>query len=300
MKLPWWENGETMEVVQERIENAKKRFYAIPGAPQAMETFVQRSRVMCVLLANETEEALSTNLDQVTTYRLLAPYVEAEEEGASDVAQDEQATGGQPVVPWPAEGGSGGSGRAKAAQLVQFAKALMYLSKQAASKTPLKSQTICTAHRLALRGAYEEDGTRVSAGTYRTTPACSGTGYVHPDASAIPSRVDQIVVSYNKAVAEGAAPHSLAAKLLYQTLKLHPFQNGNGRLARLLAVYAMLSAGVPFPLHLSNGHTKFRKHYQHALRHAGKHDTLEHIEAFVLECLSMQWQNAVRNAEFYN
>ncbi len=71
-------------------------------------------------------------------------------------------------------------------------------------------------------------------------------------------------------------------------------ENGNGRLVRLLAAYAGMANGVPFPMHLSNGHSKVRQHYQQVLRYADRRGgTTARVEAFVLECLDVQWQNAI-------
>ncbi|TPX51464.1 hypothetical protein SeLEV6574_g00271 [Synchytrium endobioticum] len=54
----------------------------------------------------------------------------------------------------------------------------------------------------------------------------------------------------------------------YEILTLHPFENGNGRLARLLLTWALRQAGVPFPIPLSSGHRKSRSHYMRAILRA--------------------------------
>lgn len=143
-----------------------------------------------------------------------------------------------------------------------------------------------------------ENGHLLAAGEFRTTAAHSGTGYIYPEASIIPQRLEEIVSNFNTALSSKQTPSfSLAADLLYQFVTLHPFSNGNGRMCRLLAAYAVLAAGEPFLVNLSNGHKKTRQQYQQVLRHADKHfgDTTR-LRSYILDCIHMQWQNAIAYA----
>lgn len=57
-------------------------------------------------------------------------------------------------------------------------------------------------------------------------------------------------------------------------------------MARILVNYALLFKGAPFPLALTNGHSKVRSHYTHILRYADKHDgDIGRIATFLLECI---------------
>ena len=57
-----------------------------------------------------------------------------------------------------------------------------------------------------------------------------------------------------------------AAIIHYQFETIHPFLDGNGRIARMLLSFClMLTNIIPFPIILSSGHSKPRKHYLQAI-----------------------------------
>lgn len=247
-----------------------------------MAMFRKRTLLAFVFMFNKLEGTLPASFNDWATYQRL----EAELDSTQDSEPD-----GAPTVHWPAEGG--GSTCATGQQLLQSLKAVKYLCSPL--RVPLSVEHICTAHKLMMWGAVEDDGMLLAAGQFRTTPAHSGTGYVYPPADTIPQGLQQIVDDFNAAAGStDAVPSQLAAELLYRFVTLHPFQNGNGRMCRLLAAYAACAAGVPFILHLHNGHRKARQHYLQVLRHADKHagDT-SRLQSFILECMHFQWQNAV-------
>ena len=66
-----------------------------------------------------------------------------------------------------------------------------------------------------------------------------------------------------------------AVRLFYDVITLHPFQNGNGRLCRLLFSFAIMQAGLPFPVALTTGHSGARKHYMKSILLARRDDTRE-------------------------
>lgn len=278
-RLPWWDEDDTPEQFEAGIQHAT----TVLNGNQIMPLYIRRSFFSCILMANRLEQTLPEGVADSATYQLL--------EAELDIPLQVDV---QPVLTWPAEGG--GTTEQTRQQLMQFLKAGKYLCQVNASQ-PLSMDIICTTHNLLMSGAIEKDGTPVAAGRYRTTPAYSGTGYVYPEANTIPGRLLKIVTDFNvKVDAAATSSYKLAAELLYDTVTLHPFQNGNGRLCRLLAAYAAIRRGEPFTLHLSNGHSRARKHYQQVLRHAEKTRTTTRLEYFILECLHLQWQNALSYA----
>lgn len=279
--LAWWDAGDSPATLWAGIDAAKQRLDGL----QAMAMFSKRSLLAFVLIFNKLESTLPAKYDERAIYQLL------EEE--LDCTQDSEPEGA-PTVRWPAEGG--GSNWATRQQMLQSLKAAKYLCSPLS--IPLSVERICMAHKLMMWGAIEDDGTLLAAGQLRTTPAYSGTGYVYLEADTIPKRLQQIVDNFNAVESStDAVPSHLAAELLYRFVTLHPFKNGNGRMGRLLAAYAARAAGVPFMLHLSNGHSKAPQHYQQVLRHADNHarDTSS-LQSFILECMHLQWQNAVTYA----
>jgi Fic family protein len=277
--LPWWDDGDTSASMLAAIDAAAQRLQ--PRA-DAMRMFSKRSMLTFVFMANKLERTLPTRVDDVQTYSMLEAELNSSEDSTVQLEEP-------PASIWPAEGGSDPSTARR--QLLQFVRAAKYLCWP---PRELTVDTICTAHKLMMWGAAD-DGVLLAAGQLRTTSAHSGTGFICPD---IPARLQQIVADFNTQLSSHTVPsYRLAADLLYQFVTLHPFQNGNGRMCRLLAAYAAMRAGLPFMLHLSNGHSKTRKHYMQVLRYADKHEcNTSRLQSYLLECMHGQWQNALAYA----
>jgi Fic family protein len=235
-----------------------------------MPAYTQQRFLTGVLISNKLEQTLPAGVDDLATYKLM------EEQYSTPLRLESEFS--FPPATWPAEGGDNQLQTRQ--QLIQSAKAAQFLF----GKLPgsLTIDTICTTHKLLMWGAVEEDGSLVQAGEYRTRMAHSGTGYIYPPPEEVPTRLQQVVNAYNKSHTQRADSCQLAAQLLYQTIIVHPFTNGNGRLCRLLAAYAAMAAGEPFMVTLNNGHTRARKHYQDVLRHCDRCGDLTHLENFVL------------------
>ena len=63
-----------------------------------------------------------------------------------------------------------------------------------------------------------------------------------------------------------ANPVEIVYKLFFKFLKIHPFQDGNGRMARLLVAYHLCISGVPFPICITSGKKRSCKHYYDAIK----------------------------------
>jgi Fic family protein len=278
--LPWWEKDEGRDALRTGIATAKELMATNP----TMDKFKKHSVLTGVLLTNKLEKTLPQGLEDMFTYRLM--------EEQYNTSLDLNSEFVEPACTWLAEGGvDKAKGRQ---QMLQSVKAVQYLFSTLPG--PLTLSTIRTTHKILMWGAIEDDGSPVAAGEYRSTPAHSGTGYIYPDADAVPSMLSKVVEDYNESFNNGQDPCALAAELLYKVLVVHPFQNGNGRLCRLLASYAAMAAGEPFMLILSDGHSKAQQQYQQVLRHADKYGHRERLHSFVLECLHRQWKNALAYA----
>ncbi len=145
---------------------------------------------------------------------------------------------------------------------------------------PLTLNFIRQLHATLLREDYEvhrqlPGGENVSytvhAGQYKTrpnsvmTPAGELFDYASPEET--PALMTDLVDWYNNAERNPAmTPVELAALFHYRYIRIHPFEDGNGRIARLLANYILLRHRYPMVVVRS----RKKKEYLDALRATDK------------------------------
>jgi fido (protein-threonine AMPylation protein) len=273
--LTWWQ-GDSVAIMKSGILDCRSK----QDAPY-MATFKKRAAVVNVYLSNLMEGTLPPSAKERDTYKL----VELELDSSDGVFLPE------PALEWAAEGHHSSS--FTRAQLLQYARAQRYLN----SLQELSSEAVQHAHKIMMWGA-----TGVSPGVFRSQPAHSGTGYVYPEAELIPNGVEQVLSIFRRDLEKVHAGeldvNIMTARLFYKMITLHPFKNGNGRLCRLLASFALRAAGDPFLVCLTNGRKKARQHYQQVLRHADTRGDIKRLAAYILECRHFAWQNFARNLAY--
>ena len=138
--------------------------------------------------------------------------------------------------------------------------ALKMMSEETSLKdVPLTQNFIRTLHRTLLREDYTvyrnlPGGMHTSyvihAGQYKTRPNSVITrygdrfDYASPEET--PALMSDLVDWYNRAEAEGKlSPVELAALFHYRYIRIHPFEDGNGRIARLLVNFILARHGYP-------------------------------------------------------
>lgn len=94
-------------------------------------------------------------------------------------------------------------------------------------------------------GRYE-----VKVGVYKTRPnsviTLSGETFNYASPEETPAMMTDLVTWYNKEEEKGElSPIALAALLHYRYIRIHPFEDGNGRIARLLTNYVLFRHGYP-------------------------------------------------------
>ena len=132
----------------------------------------------------------------------------------------------------------------------------------------------------------------VHAGCYKTRPNSvitpSGERFEYASPEETPALMTDLIQWYNQAEADGKlTPVELAALFHYRYIRIHPFEDGNGRIARLLMNYILLRHGYPMIVIRS----KTKKTYLDALGKAdnkvgpvpsdGANATMEQAEDFV-------------------
>ena len=179
---------------------------------------------------------------------------------------------------------------------------------------PLTQNFIRTLHKTLLREDYTvyrelpggvQTNYTVHAGTYKTRPNSVITrygdrfDYASPEETA--SLMTDLVGWYNAAEKEGRlSPVELAALFHYRYIRIHPFEDGNGRIARLMVNFILCRHDYPMIVVRSRKKSK----YLEALHQAdlavgpvpadGAHAELRDIKPF------MKYFNELVATEVYN
>lgn len=135
-------------------------------------------------------------------------------------------------------------GRERDVREVQnYWNALLRVEEWAAQKTPLTEELIRRLHALV------EPGPRSRPTPYRDgqnviREAASGAIiYLPPEAADVPGLMAGLVAWIQRAEREGLPAPLIAALAHYQFVTIHPYFDGNGRTARLLATYILHRGG---------------------------------------------------------
>ena len=192
---------------------------------------------------------------------------------------------------------------------------LRMMSEEALIKeTPLTVNFIRTLHHTLLREDYtvykqlrngQQTSYVIHAGQYKTRPNSVITRYgdrfEYASPEETPALMTDLVDWYNQAEKEGKySPVELAALFHYRYIRIHPFEDGNGRIARLMVNYILSRHGLPMIVVRS----RKKQDYLEALHQAdlnvgpipsdGAHATLNEIAPFM-----RYFQELVAN-EIYN
>ncbi len=177
----------------------------------------------------------------------------------------------------------------------------MMLVESSDKQLPLTQNFIRTLHRTLLREDYTvyrtlPGGVQTSyvihAGQYKTRPNSVITRYgdrfEYASPEETPALMADLVDWYNQTEQEGKlSPIDLAILFHYRYIRIHPFEDGNGRIARLLVNYILARHGYPMIVVRS----RLKQEYLEALHAAdlivgsvpsdGAHASLQKISPFL-------------------
>ena len=168
-------------------------------------------------------------------------------------------------------------------------------------ETPLTQNFIRTLHRTLLREDYTvyrnlpggmQTSYTIHAGQYKTRSNSVITRYgdrfEYASPEETPALMTDLVDWYNQAEAEGKlSPVELSTLFHYRYIRIHPFEDGNGRIARLLVNYILTKHDYPMIVVRS----RLKYDYLEALHeadlmvgsspHEGAHASLQNIKPFL-------------------
>ena len=198
---------------------------------------------------------------------------------------------------------------------------LKMMKKEALLKeTPLTVNFIRTLHHTLLREDYtvyrqlpngQQTSYMIHAGQYKTRPNSVITRYgdcfEYASPEETPALMTDLVDWYNQAEKEGKlSPVELAILFHYRYIRIHPFEDGNGRIARLMVNYILARHGYPMIVVRS----RLKHLYLEALHKAdlivgptpadGAHASLKDIRPFYKYMANLVAQEVMNDVLFVN
>ena len=180
------------------------------------------------------------------------------------------------------------------------------------AKQSLSGQSVLTldnvkrAHFILMENSTDTHNKPISNGEFRTTPCYSaGTWNSYPPPRCIKRGLENILNDFNTVISTTSplpieSQLSAVTNLFYDFVSLHPFQDGNGRMARILLSYGLERMGTPFPVVLSSGHSRSRNHVIGALKIKDRHYHNNGLYGIVASSLALQWQQFFNYVRFYS
>lgn len=157
-------------------------------------------------------------------------------------------------------------------------EAIKWVSEIVKQERPLTENFIRELHKLILKEPYEVDAItpeglptkkKVNVGSYKSTPnhvrTRSGELFRFATPEETPALMNDLLNWYRSKVDEkNINPILLAAEFHYKYIRIHPFDDGNGRTARILMNFILMQFGYP-PVIIK---TNDKENYFAALRQA--------------------------------
>ena len=248
---------------------------------EKLQNAVKKFAVDFVYLSNKLEDTLPQGTNEAKLTELLS------EKYYSDMSDSDSA--GDVLQP---------GGR----QLIQHLQAFKLLCQKRGDNNTfpeLTEELIQEVHSVMMRGLKTELGEAVHAGCYRKITVHAGQ-HVYPSHECIPANMAKIVKEYEKTSSQPHDMYQLASWLHYNVVTLHPFEDGNGRISRLLWCYSLMRDGLPFPAVLTSGHKRSQRHLVQCLQRDRKYVVSNHPHLTTLTVVSVHrawkvWNESVNS-----
>jgi Fic family protein len=237
----------------------------------------KRSAIAVVLASNELEGTQPTTISQKRLDAIVGSMFDKTCDVFTDLSWNPEGNNREPEI---------------FMQYQQHLEALHYAIIFGQTSGVLTMDVILELHGILMKGA---EG--LLAGQFRTGDVHAGE-HQYPPPKTIKPQLEYILQVWN---ASTEHPILRASRLSYDVVALHPFEDGNGRLSRLLLTLSMARSGFPFFVEFSSGKSKRRQHYldavtKHPVRHSGD-KRFAYLNALVLSDCLRKWRNYKLNLQ---
>jgi Fic family protein len=194
-------------------------------------------------------------------------------------------------------------------EVLNYSKARSVLFNKALKQTKLNKSLILEAHKILMKDIV----TGKLCGYYRESQNVikdSSSGkivYLPPEAKEVNPLLENLYIWVGKSYLEEVSPYIISAIFHYYFVTIHPFIDGNGRIARLLSNYILLHQGVTLPEYASieKQHEKNRAIYYQELRNLQAYTFYDipnnlNITSWIhywLDCLLLTYNEALTRCE---
>ena len=172
-------------------------------------------------------------------------------------------------------------------------QAVKAIERAVKEEEPLTEVFIRNLHRVLLKEPYANEAVspdgrrstrRITPGDYKTTPnnVLTSTGEIYhftPPEQVKPAMSD-LLDRYRDREAAGEHPIVIAATFHYRFVRIHPFDDGNGRMARLLMNLGLIRHGYTVATVQSDD----RKRYLQELERADRTEDLAQFIDYIASC----------------
>ena len=251
---------------------------------EQLQNAVKDLAVNFVLQSNKLEDTLPSGIDEAKAKRILDKVYDSD---LSDSNSDSDLSPAADVTV---------GGHQLSHHLVAF-KLLCQKQGDEKALPDLTEDLIQRAHSIMMRGLKTERGETVNAGQYRKISVHAGQ-HLYPSYECIPENMEKIVEEYHQKSSQPHDMYQLASWLHYKVVSLHPFEDGNGRISRLLWCYSLMRDGLPFPAVLTSGHKRSQNHLVQCLQRDRKRIVSNHPHLTTLSVVSVHQAWKVWNSSY--
>ena len=136
-------------------------------------------------------------------------------------------------------------------------------------------------------GLMMEDEKDLLAGEYRKSPAFAGY-HIFAPASHIERYMEDTIFKFHETKKDN--PIMAATNLFGNIINIHPFEDGNGRICRLILAHVLIQMKCClFPVILSSFHRRGRRHYIKAVKMFDRKPSM--LYTMIVKSLIHCWDN---------